>query len=206
MITPDITAALAHEIKNPAAVAMAHISLAKSLDITDGISLHLNYIGQAITEINELVHEMLFATHGQPPCYHINFYEMLTEMLETYRVTWPGISFSLNAEEATFYGQEQFLRLIFSNLLKNAVEAVSTTQNPQIAITSKQTNTHLTITITNNGTTTNPKSYKNGLGITICHNLAARMNGTIEITKNQKECTAVICLPIEVLECVDFLY
>ena len=219
---PEMAAALAHEIKNPAAVAMAHVNLIRQEQELEGVfdsrlSDHMFHIEQAIIDICDLVQEMLFAIYNWSQPYEINLHEMLMEMLDTYRAAWPGITFALETDAPLIcYGQESSLRMVFSNLLKNAVEAVEEFQSSpdlqftgQIAITAHTIDTDISspnqdeaffsIAVHNNGLFLNhtDKPHGNGLGLAICRHLLHQMGGRLEIFGNPGEgCTAMVSLPV----------
>jgi len=195
----EIVAALAHEIKNPAALALAHVGLAR-LGIDDKKAVHqsLAHIEQALADITDLTQEMLFAAYGDAPFYDVYVSDMLKEMLAEYQSAWRNISFTLDTDVFTFYCRGQFLRLILSNLLKNAVEAVNYTSAEypgHIVIVSELNGGVLKISIYNNGKHDMYKPYGNGLGLKICRQLAARMNGTVEVSFGKSGgCAAEITL------------
>lgn len=191
-----MVAALAHEIKNPAALAVAHISLARlNLNDAECVNRHLVHIEQALLDISDLTQEMLYASHGESQPYEIDICEMLTEILEAYKSAYPEISFIINAEQIQFLGQEQFIRIIISNLLKNSVEAVSTGENQKIAITATQEEGQLHITISDSGISNTYKPHGNGLGLIISQKLASRMHGLIDILPTGEGYTATVRLP-----------
>ena len=186
---PNLATALAHEIKNPAAVALAHVNLLR-LDGSDDETLthHLNHIENALTDICELVHGLLTTAHhrGNEFC-EVDLHKILADILETYRAAWPEISFSFNANENLLcQGNATSLRMIFSNLIKNAVEAteLNFSENPQavcaIEINAAYASDFLTVTITDTGTSAvSQKPHGNGLGLTICKNLAAGLGAKL---------------------------
>jgi len=207
---PEMAAALAHEIKNPAAVALAHANLMRQVIERDSeLGTHVHHIEQAITDICDLVHEMLFAIYNWTEPYEVDLNQMLSEMLDTYRAAWPGISFAMETlVPLTYFGQESSLRMIFSNLLKNAVEAVTETAaeskdfSGQIAIVANHVDDCLNIAIHNNGTFIDhaEKPHRNGLGLAICRHLLTQLNGRMEIyNKTHEGWTTVVSLPFGTL-------
>ncbi|MCL2387005.1 MAG: sensor histidine kinase [Defluviitaleaceae bacterium] len=172
----EMAAALAHEIKNPAAVALAHVNLLR-LD-TENLPHHLDHIEQALNNICELVRRMLSTTNHHSESKEVDLYTILSEILDTYRAAWPSISFTLNIAEINTlglddeavlpcYGQESSLRMIFSNLLKNAVEAIEATTQTQgeIEINAKYTKDHLKITISDTPTAGNAAEMYSNLPV-----------------------------------------
>jgi signal transduction histidine kinase len=194
----EMATALAHEIKNPAAVALAHVNLLRLENPGASLSNHLNHIETALNSICTLVKQMLTTSqiHNNPQ--EVDLYDILTEILETYRAAWPGISFSFNASEVCSlglngepvlpcYGSAASLRLIFSNLLKNAVEAVEAADpcgEGEIAIDAKYSGDLLHITIHDTGSPINShqKPHGNGLGLSICRRLALELGAKLSVS------------------------
>jgi signal transduction histidine kinase len=177
----EMAAALAHEIKNPAAVALAHVNLLRldGEDEEQKLTHHLNHIENALTNICDLVRDMLASSYSRSEAYEVDLYKILTEILETYRAAWPEISFVFNVENECLpcLGHETSLRMIFSNLIKNSVEALEFSQIPsaEIEILAAYDKEFLNITICDNGKAGNrsdDKTHGNGLGLAICRNLA----------------------------------
>lgn len=189
----EMSAALAHEIKNPAAVALAHVNLLRLESPDEKITHHLNHIENALNDICGLVREMLQVACNRDDAYEIDLYRILAEILETYRSAWPEISFSLNLAEIhalelsdepvlPCFGHETSLRMIFSNLIKNAVEAVEFAEIAgEIKIDAEYAEDFLKITICDNGASCESaqKPHGNGLGLTICQSLANGIGATL---------------------------
>jgi len=197
---PEMAGALAHEIKNPAAVALAHVNLMRQETAPESpAKAHLNHIEQAIMDICDLVQEMLFAIYNCAEPYEIDLREMLDEMLDTYRAAWPGISFSLDADTSlTCYAQESSVRMVLSNLLKNAVEAVEELEFGQIDISARRGEEFLSIAIYNNGAFIDAaKPHGNGLGIAICRHILQQLGGHLEILGQPHEgCSSLVSIPL----------
>jgi len=180
-----MAAALAHEIKNPAAVALAHVNLLR-LEQGEEDCAHLNHIEKALNNICCLVRDMLHTSYTRNELYEVDLMKILSEILETYRAAWPDISFRLNTEEESLscYGHETSLRMIFSNLIKNAVEAIESggASGGSIGINVSRGDEFLQVRISDNAARSagNPeKPHGNGLGLAICRNLASGLGAQI---------------------------
>jgi len=200
---PEMAGALAHEIKNPAAVALAHVNLMRqeTAPSEDVLEAHLNHIEQAIMDICDLVQEMLFAIYNHADPYELDLQDTVQEMLDTYRAAWPHISFSFDSNERLIcFGNESSLRMVFSNLLKNSVEAVDSMEYGQISISTQNKGGFQNIAIYNNGIFEEPanKPYGNGLGIAICRHILQQLGGHLQIygQPGVEGCTAMISIPV----------
>ena len=185
--------AIVHEIKNPVALALAHVNLIRhELNYESPVYSHLNGIENALYDICDLVQSMLSdntvnTIYGD--LYEMDIHEMLNDMLEEYRVAFPNITFTFASAniEVPFYGQEMALRMIFSNLLKNAIEAVTERHDcmGQISVFAETTmDGQINISIRDNGISEfQKKPNGNGLGLSICNYLADLVGGKIALCR-----------------------
>jgi len=187
--------ALAHEIKNPAAVAMAYVGLIRQESDSPLISEYCNRIQQNLTDISELVQEFLLAPI-QSDTYTIDLSDILSEMLNEYSAALPDITFFLDAKPPlTCHTQEQYVRLIFSNLLKNAVEAAG--EGGIITIYATTVYGYLHTVLHNTcGTRKSPNRYSSGIGLGVCTWLVQQLGGEFHIEESGNDgCMATVSLP-----------
>ena len=185
---------LAHEIKNPAALAMAYVGLLRHTAEPAEIDDYCNRIQQCLMDISELVQDLLFAAKNKPEPCNINVTGMLEEMLEEYRAAY-GCSFTLNAAaNLTCHVYEQHLRLVFSNLLKNAVEAAGAAG--RIAVCAAKQDGYLCVEICNSPAAAVVKPYSNGMGLGICEWLLGQVGGGLEVQNGADECVVIVSIPV----------
>jgi len=199
----DLATALAHEIKNPAAVALAHLNLLRITEnVDEAITHHLDHIEAAITEICKLVHEMLTATHTCDNPTETDLCIILDDILHTYRAAWPGITFEFFASPQILlcHGSATSLRMIFSNLIKNAVEAIEMSGAGTIEISAFASEETITVSITDDAVCmAQEKPYGNGLGLAICQNLAAGLGAQLSVAHTETGgCTVTVALPVTI--------
>ena len=177
----ELAAALAHEIKNPAALALAHVSLLRKRADLHGIGDTCDHIEEALEKICSLVQEMLFATYGTPPAYEFDLADNIMDMLEAYQAAWPQSCFSIEApaEGLTYHGEETYVNIIISNLLKNAVEATGGTGHVMINICTQAGYVHVAIRDNGCGNCVQ-KPHASGMGLEICRWLLSRMGGRLQ--------------------------
>jgi signal transduction histidine kinase len=182
--------ALAHEIKNPVMLAMAHVSLLRAG--MDDVASSCDHIQHALETIVDLTHEMISVSYGQPLAFDFDLHEILTEVLSMYKAAWPGVRFLLDprTEPLTIRAHEVSVRMVLSNLIKNAVEAVSDGNGPypEINVFCGEKDDWAYIIIRDNGTGYNEehpihkkKPHGNGLGLPIARWLLERMGGDLEL-------------------------
>ena len=196
----ELASALAHEIKNPAALALAHVALLRRRTDLHGIGDVCDHIEEALEEICSLVQEMLLVTYGAPPAYEFDLEDMLLDMLGAYQAAWPLIAFSLETagDGLMYHGQEVYMKMIFSNLLKNAVEAVGTTGVIRINLEVYNHDGQISVSIQDNGSENAMlKPHASGMGLAICRWLLNRIGG--QLSHNLQEgggCEARVLLPM----------
>jgi len=190
--------ALVHEIKTPAAVAMAYVGLIRQESDSPLISEYCNRIGQSLTDISELAQDLLFAEEIQPDSCTIDLADILSEMLNEYSAALPGITFFLNAKPPlTCHTKEQYVRLVFSNLLKNAVEAAGEGGIITVYATTVYGYLH-TVLHNTRGTRKSPNRYSSGIGLGVCTWLVQQLGGEFHLDESGNGgCVATVSLPCE---------
>jgi len=193
----ELAAAFAHEIKNPAALALAHVAmLRKRADLT-GIGDTCDHIEEALEKICSLVQEMLFATYGTAPAYEFDLADNIMDMLEAYQAAYPQSCFSIEApaEGLTYHGEETYVNIIISNLLKNAVEATGGTGHVMINISAQPKQVLVTVRDNGDGTCAH-KPHASGMGLAICKWLLSRIGGQLQFSSPGGGCEAMVVLPV----------
>jgi len=190
--------ALAHEIKTPASLAMAYVSLIRQTNTSAKVNEYCNNIQQALWDICDLVHELLINTKKQHTKCTINITDLLTEMLKEYQAAMPDISLAFNFDRTlNYYGNEQYVRLVFSNLLKNAIEAAGH-KNGRITVYATEVDSYLHIVIHNNANTIRGgnRSHGSGMGLEICRWLVNELGGNMRVEIDEDGgCVAIVSMP-----------
>jgi len=118
------------------------------------------------------------------------------------------------ADLPKFIGSETELVQIWANIIKNACDAMSHTEQPEIHITSRVSGNKLLVTIANNGpeipesirrqvfqpnftTKKGGLSFGLGLGLSIVKRIVSSYNGSVVVKSSQKNTVFRIKLPIE---------
>jgi signal transduction histidine kinase len=192
----NMSQALAHEIKNPAALALAHIELLRNASDIVEADKSIIHIERALEHIIDLAQEMLCISHGTPLAFDFNLNEVLHEVIEGYRAARQGVKFNFNPEVDEFIvrAPEMNIRIILSNLIKNAVEANSR----EVTILVGRRDDFVYIIIRDDGfglDEIQPKPGSNGLGLPIARWLTQRLGGEITLRRGEKGgCEAVVRL------------
>jgi len=199
----NMTVALAHEIKNPASLALAHVALLRCANNANEIDNGLSHIERAVESIINLAQEMLSVTRGAPLAFNFDLFDILTDVVEMYRTAWPNVTFHFTPPSApiTLRVPEVYVRIVLSNLIKNAVE----THCRQVTAMLGNKDGHAFVIIRDNGPgidtdfphIQNPKPYGNGLGLSIARWLLEQLGGELTLrTAPSGGCEAVVRLPL----------
>lgn len=188
--------ALAHEIKNPAALAMAYTGIVRQLSDNNEVSEYCGLIQNALMDISDLVQELLFSIHHTPNPCTINISPMLQEMMQEHKASKPNIIFSLDSPpELILYISEQHLRLIISNLIKNATDATGD-QNGHVAVYATFAYGCLQVIIRNSIDPLSGRDrHSNGMGIGICQWLLQQLGGEMHFDCSATEYVITVSLP-----------
>ena len=205
----EIAVTIAHEIKNPLAVASANLNLIKELDIGEVYEKYCSIIEQELYKINQLVFDLLnISLFSNESDEMFDLTEMLDQLVSEYQQRYETITFlrqpGLPAYQ--FLGAVKYIRMVFTNILNNAVEAI--TQQGIIEIIQENQPNAIQITINDNGVGLPPemliqpdkyyttKTKGTGIGLKYCRFAIAKYGGRFKL-QNRPEggCSAIIELP-----------
>lgn len=196
--TDVMLTALAHEIKNPTALALAYVALLRQTNTPTEADIYCNHIQRALMDINDITQNILFFHNQRYSIDCVNISTILAEIVSEYQVSIPHVTFLTSVSPNLKYLTcEKFLQLILSNLIKNAGEAAQDTASPgNVSIDVVTDNKFLTITIINDVRQHNTvKPNGNGLGLSICEGLIDKLQGTLQVKSNGNKCITTISLP-----------
>ncbi|MCL2461780.1 MAG: HAMP domain-containing histidine kinase [Defluviitaleaceae bacterium] len=124
----EIAASVAHEIKNPLALAMANISLIKLADSERKYSKQCSVIENELEKINYMVAELVIsARNGQIDRNDevIRIEDALAGVIEEFSAANGELRFETDGLDGEHFirGDRRRLSMVFSNIIKNASEA-----------------------------------------------------------------------------------
>jgi signal transduction histidine kinase len=191
----EIAAGIAHEIKNPVALALANLEIMKA---EDGENRPERYaaLEKQLHKINDLVQFFFDSTLDETK--EVFLLDMFDELVSAYEFSnTKRIRFELRVPEAeaVLAGPKQ-LELVFSNILKNAVEACG--EGGVISISAERRGSYVTVAVTDNGCgiaedaarkalaggyTTKPDG--SGKGLSLCRMILARLGGELRMASSE---------------------
>lgn len=197
MSASELAVAAAHELKNPVMLAMAHVGLIRLADETPVIRAHCDRIEQALLEINALATMFIQISGGAlktDGAADVDITLLLQAITNEYRAAWPEIRFIYEppAYPLWFTGEETQLHMIFTNMIKNAVEAAG--PRGRVTITAEAADGFMRIAVRDDGQgldettlhklTTGKFTSKpggSGMGLMVCQMITARCGGRFEL-------------------------
>jgi signal transduction histidine kinase len=226
-----LSSGIAHEIGNPIGIVIGYLELLKQKDIPDDEkNEYLNRAGDEINRISIIIRQLLdYSRQSDEKPEIIGVHEVIKDVSDIVKyqpfMTNIEIRLSLEAENDNILADSNQLRQIFLNLIINAADAISSSQNEQSgrlmvasevikeadpeAINSRPT---LKISFADNGAgipeesignifdpfyTTKEPGKGTGLGLFVCFSLIDGMGGKIKAQSSGKEGTRmIIYLPL----------
>jgi signal transduction histidine kinase len=203
----QIAATIAHEIKNPLALALANLELIKVEDTDQKYKKYCVIIEHELYKINQLVIDFIHNTLSESVDDSFDITTMLDELTLEYQRRYESINFhrERNLSDSPFRGVENSIRMVFTNVLNNAVEAIS--QEGNVEILQKTTPGWIHITINDDGIGCSAdllqsefistKKNGTGIGLAYCRRTVARLGGRFVLQNTPHGgCSVSIDLPI----------
>jgi len=226
-----LSSGIAHEIGNPIGIVIGYLELLKQKDIPDDEkNEYIKRAGNEINRINIIIRQLLdFSRPSDEKPKIIGAHEIIKDIADIVKyqpfMSNIKINLSLEAENDNVLADSNQLRQIFLNLIINAADAISSSQNKlngRFMMASEVINEtdagaingrpSLKISFTDNGPgipdesignifdpfyTTKEPGKGTGLGLFVCFALIEGMGGKIKAQSRDKEgTTMMIYLPL----------
>ncbi len=212
----ELSAGLAHEIKNPLAGIKGAIDVIRdSMSPTDG---HREILGDVIHEvdrIDKIVRDLLNYAKPKPPSHSsINLPEMVQRIVTMTRTTSKNEALSIEVKQLTeippFTGDEIQLEQVLLNLLLNSQNAIVSAGNIQVLLSYINEEKAIHMEVNDDGPGIPEEAQKRifqpffttrtdgtGLGLAICHKNVQYHGGTIEVhSQVGRGTTFVVTIPL----------
>ena len=207
----EMAATLAHEIKNPLALALANLDLIKVSDIGGKCKKYTDIIEHELYTINQLVLDLIHITLSDEREELFDLTSLLDGLVGEYQRRYESVAFSHKPGQPPVFvwGLAKNIRMVFTNLLNNAIEAIP--HNGIIEINQEVIGDVIHITISDNGVglpkdmllQSNDELYTTkengtGVGLRFCRSAIAKQGGQFQL-QNRPEggCVAAVILPVK---------
>jgi two-component system sporulation sensor kinase B len=211
-VVGELTASIAHEIRNPMTVSRGFMQLLKEQTKDEKSK---SYFDMAISEMDRaqvIISDYL--AFAKPELEEIETIDLHSHIEHVLSITSPyaalhNVEIEVNFQPSLFIeGNPGKLTQCLVNLIKNAIEASS--ENGKVEIYTEEINKNIIIKIVDNGIGMDEiqverlgtpfysiKEKGTGLGLMVCYRIIEMMNGTIEIEseKGKGTCFSLI-LPV----------
>jgi two-component system, sporulation sensor kinase C len=195
-VVAQMSAAIAHEVRNPLTAIFGFIQLLKEQKNLQ--PQYIDVIFSEIERINVVLSEMLVLSKPQVTSFHkIDLYDTLEHVraLVSSETNMKSIALLLQKSPHPIwvYGEEIQLKQVFINILKNAIEALK--PGGKIEINYDETKDFVSIYVKDNGPGIpkeilgmlgqpfyTSKEKGTGLGLTICYKIIENHRGKIHIS------------------------
>ena len=212
----EMAATIAHEIKNPLALALANLDLIKVSDNGEKYKKYCDIIEQELYRVNRLVLDLINITLSSESEETFDLTAMIDQLTTEYQARYETIFFSRQSglSAAYFLGAVKIIRMVFTNILNNAIEAINAAKAIShkgiIEIIQENRTNSILIIINDNGVGLpqemlmqpnehyTSKAGGTGIGLRYCRTAIAKYGGLLTL-QNRAEggCSVTIELPLK---------
>lgn len=209
----QMTATLAHEVKNPVALIKANIDYMELQDKSGIYEKNYEIIKKELNKISDIV--MNYIKLSSPESVYdselIFISDLISDVIDEFNTPYKdkNIIFELEEceEDLKFWGEYSKICIVFFNIYKNAIEAIKNNGNIKARIFKE--GAYIVAEVSDNGggmcdmtadTLMKPffttKKEGSGLGLSICKNIIEAHKGSFSIGNNEcGGCTVTIKVP-----------
>jgi len=202
-------AAIAHEVKNPLTMVGLNLDILEASDERPSADKNYAMIRKELKKISDLMMDFLYLNSSlQGESEALSISTILCDMIKDLKVTLPNVAINITypQDDTLITANENSLRTLFGNIIKNATEAMD--YDGEILINIARINQHIEVSFKDSGPglsenareklfnehfTTKPMGT--GLGLSICKKIAKELGGDF-VLDNCAEggCLAVVRL------------
>jgi len=217
-----LTAGMAHEINNPLNFIRGGVECIKE-SLSDGeldqaeMETYLKYIDEGVSRATKIITKLSAITtkEDETASQLINLSRMAYEAMDDIKGQLDTSSIKLRLDEDVWLMASKFeIKLLFTQLLKNACDAVNNQADPKIRVVGMKNGTTYQVSILDNGDGISEKNRRSifnpffttkspgkgeGLGLYFAQTIVGKYGGKIDVkSKEAKGTKVIINLPIEI--------
>ena len=212
----ELAAGVAHEIRNPLnAIGIVAQRLKREFEPSTEVDEYLSLTGTMVTEIgriNNSLQEFLEYTRPTPLNFiQLDASELMQKIQELYlsQAREKKIQITVETDSIFFQGDSEYLQQVFSNLVKNALDACSAGDVVTLSARVEKDSIIFTVKDTGTGISTDQlsrifdlyfttKDMGTGVGLALTHKIIADHQGSIDVESEVGTGTTFgIKLPVE---------
>lgn len=209
----QLTAALAHEVKNPVSLIKANIDYIESSDDSNQYNKNYKVIRRELDKIYSLMTDFIQLSKpiDTKNFERIYIFDLIGDIIDDCKVTLKDkrVDFQLCCSnyEISVLAEYSKIYSVFFNIYKNALEAIEENGFVKTTIDKKDSNIFINISDNGKGIPTElidkigtpfftTKNNGSGLGLIVCKNIINSYNGKISIKNNENSgCNVEVILP-----------
>ncbi len=207
MTTTENLTEIFHELKNPLATIKINIDLMK--ETPNHFDKNIKVIDNELTKLDNLLSRYLtFNSTNKLEKDVVYFSDVLKTIIKENAITYPNIAFHINDDsDISLLAFEYHIYMVFSNIIKNSIEAINGFGEIEISISEKEGIAQIEITDTGSGITKETqgklsqgfttKQKGSGLGTIIIRNILNIYNGEFTLIGQNIGAKAIVKIPIE---------
>ncbi|MBU9722475.1 MULTISPECIES: two-component system sensor histidine kinase NtrB [Bacillaceae] len=212
-VVSQVAAGVAHELRNPLSVIKGFLQLSK---LSNNIEKYYDTIFTEIDRMNKIIEDFLSVSRKKIDMHYYQSKELMESLLMIFRSECLlhdiELSYSINEEDATLYINEQMIKQVLLNILRNSVEAYEGQKgNRTFKVRTRIKDDHFEIELTDQGPGIPPevmaridepfyttKEKGTGIGIPLCHHIIEEHEGKLKIDSSVgKGTTVTVFLPLQ---------
>lgn len=198
--TIPTVAEFAHEIRNPLMIVQGFLQLLNNKELDEEAKQYIIYSLNELESANNLITSFLQQAKADVPSFKqiVSLHDFVQELVFTYKKTIDintvEIYLLSSKDEVNIYVNQNELKQILLNLLKNATEALNCSKKGIISIEISKQDDYAVLSIQDNGCGMSndlkkkvfspfytTKETGSGIGLPVCQKLIKSFGGKIEI-------------------------
>ncbi len=209
MIESEELVEIFHELKNPLAIIKINMELLKELHKSN-FNVNFDTIENEILKIDNIIKRYLSYSEQKHLCKDLVYFkDVILNIIEENRLSYPDVTFEvIDKDEVSISAFEYHIYMIFSNIIKNSIDAMNGVGHIKINIFDKEGVATIETTDSGYGITEYELSKLNegkftskplgsGIGTSVIKNIINIYNGNFYLAKSDIIGTkAIVEMPV----------